>query len=223
MYRTGDSLSINLSIASDSASQTITVTVCNHDTAEVVETLLSESINFASTGVFQTINVPAWTCVGGKYDVRASIGSEAAAYGFIVDGGIFPSEGESIKSALYAFLSKAIPAGIYPQIIPADAGYPVIAFTKKDDPEDHDFSGVAGPHKAIFQIDCYARGADAYAQAETLAEQIRQLIGGYRGTWGKKTIQGAFIDGDTDDLELDPALIEQKISGVSFDVKIFYS
>lgn len=87
-----------------------------------------------------------------------------------------------ISETLYTLLSgaagvTAITTGIFPSVIPQQATYPAIAYSK-DQTRFHDsYDGRNGLTTTQFQIDCYGHTA---ADAETLAGAVKTALIEYR-------------------------------------------
>jgi len=76
---------------------------------------------------------------------------------------------------------------------------PYIVFMRNGRTRQSSLSGDPGerePDNTFLDVEC--RG-NTQTEAETLADTLRDLLDGYRGTWGDKRVQGAFCTDQSDD------------------------
>lgn len=94
-----------------------------------------------------------------------------------------------IEEALYAHLSThagltaLVGTRIYPQRLPQTPTLPAVTFFRVSGPTIQDFDGTAKT-RARFQLDCWAEGDTAYADAHEVADQVIAALDGYGGQMG---------------------------------------
>lgn len=82
---------------------------------------------------------------------------------------------------------------------------PYIVFMRNGRTRESSLSGSASerePDNTFLDVEC--RGT-TQGEAETISDALRDLLDGYRGTWGSKRIQGAFCTDQSDDYVQIPA------------------
>jgi len=108
-----------------------------------------------------------------------------------------------IEKALKAILAadsgvSAITTRIYPNMIPQDPTFPLIAYQKISGPRDHHLQGPSGKAHPRFQIEAWAK---TYTAAKDLANAIRTALDGETFTSGTVTIGSCLIQNEQDGYE----------------------
>lgn len=91
----------------------------------------------------------------------------------------------SVQSAIYTRLSgevritNLVGTRIYPNVAPLSAVKPYITFFIISEEHEHHMGGASGLAHPTVQFDIWA---DSNQDAEAIAEQIRDVCDGYRGT-----------------------------------------
>jgi hypothetical protein len=126
-----------------------------------------------------------------------------------------------IRPALRTFLladsalSAAVGgARIYPGQLPQGQRLASIVYNEISDIGDHTMQGASGLARPRFQIDAWAKTADA---ASALALLVKERMDGASGVWGSVKVQGAFFDTGRDVYDADAELY-----GKSRDYVIFF-
>lgn len=104
-----------------------------------------------------------------------------------------------IEEAIVALIKSQSPAiaggRIYPVVAPQNATYPLITFEKISGERVRALEGPLGRARPRIRFHCWA---EKYADAKTLANQVRRLLDGFAGT-----VSGVQIDSSTLDSEQD--------------------
>lgn len=110
----------------------------------------------------------------------------------------------SIRSALFTYLAgkagvTAIvgtsPVRIYPVVRPQGGDMPALTYARMSGGHDHNLQGSSGTAIPTFELDCFG---DTYAQADALAEAIRQVMQGFSGTMGSVAVKSVILDDESD-------------------------
>jgi len=131
----------------------------------------------------------------------------------------------SLKTDLVAFLlgesaiTDVFGTRVYSQFAPTSSGKPYITIQRLDSPGTYHMDGESGIAKPFFQIDVWA--ADS-ASAETGAEALRNVLGGYRGTMGSTDIRRAFLYNQRDDFIPNDDGSQGGTFRISMDFTIWY-
>jgi hypothetical protein len=106
--------------------------------------------------------------------------------------------GEALHALLAADAAVAALAGsrIYPNLVPAAASYPAIAYQRISGRRVHSQTGPSGLAAPRVQITSLAA---SYAQADALGQAVRQALDGYVGTVAGVELQASFIENEEDD------------------------
>jgi hypothetical protein len=83
----------------------------------------------------------------------------------------------------------------YPLVIPVSAPLPAIASQRVSGPREYSHSGFSGLVSSRVQLTCVA---STYAQAKTLADAVRRVISGYRGTVDGVSLGPVLVQNETD-------------------------
>jgi hypothetical protein len=127
-----------------------------------------------------------------------------------------------IEEALYSLLANTpsivalVDDRIYPNGGAEDDRYPLVTYEKIRGASEQSHDGISGLAHPIFQINCFA---SKYSDTITLAEAIRLLLQGYRGTVAGVEIQSSRFLGDQD-VGRDP---ETKAYARVLDFEIYHS
>lgn len=104
----------------------------------------------------------------------------------------------SIDTALYQLLTGGGIARVYPPPIPDNPTYPLVTYMQISDPRTYVQEGPDGFVFARFEFDCWATTSSG---ARALAETLRFILSGYRGTSDGVLIQSAFLLGGPKDYD----------------------
>lgn len=113
----------------------------------------------------------------------------------------------------HAGLSMEVDSRIYPVLLPQNAIFPAVTYTRLATPRLHEFEKSLLPHPT-FQFDCWAQ---SYAKAKDVAEEVVSALDIYRGAMGTYTVEVSIVDTERD--AYDP---ETKIWHVIVDAEIWY-
>ena len=115
--------------------------------------------------------------------------------------------GRAINARLKADTAvNAIVAGrIYPHM--AAGVYPAVVYSEDTAEYPRHYTGSDGFTRTTVEVGCLAR---SYGAAIDLANAVRASLDGKAGTWGGVTVQGCFVQDETDDIIRDPAVAENK-------------
>lgn len=88
---------------------------------------------------------------------------------------------------------------VYPRL-PQDVKFPAIRYQRITSSRQHALDAAVGVTEVTMQVDCMA---DTYSAAKTLADSVRVILHGYRGTWGTLTAQHTTLETENDFYEQD--------------------
>ena len=88
---------------------------------------------------------------------------------------------------------------VYPRL-PQGVTFPAIRYQRINTVRSHAIDGVVGVTEATMQIDCMA---ESYSDAKTLADSVRVILHGYKGSWGALTARLVSLDTENDFYEQD--------------------
>lgn len=100
----------------------------------------------------------------------------------------------SIDTAIYALLTGGGIARVYPPPIPDNPTYPLVTYAQVSGVRGYVMEGADGLVIGRFQVDCWDPLSSA---ARTLAETVRLILSGYRGTSDDMELQSVFLFGET--------------------------
>ena len=120
------------------------------------------------------------------------------------------------KSTITAVVSTRIFGVKRPQKIRT---LPAITFERMNGGHDHTLSAAAGSAIPRFRIRCWAA---TYVAADALAEILRNVMQGYRGTMGSTTVQSVILDDEFDEYEESEDGSDQGVFGIAHDYLIRY-
>ncbi len=142
---------------------------------------------------------------------------------FRTTGGAVASQ--TLEEAIVAYL-KAVPgitaqaAGrVYPAPAPEDPTYPLIVYQRISTTRVRSMSGPSQLAKARIQVNAHAQ---SYAAAKTLADELRNALDCFQGTFGTVNVSGAFLEDDADIFDIEPENIANRVYGVRMDFIIGY-
>jgi len=109
-----------------------------------------------------------------------------------------------LEKGLYTKLTGASPqtaAGdrVYPRL-PQGVTFPAILYQRITTTRRHSINATVGVTEATIQIDCMA---DSYSEAKSLADEVRVILHGYRGSWGSLTARHVSLDTENDQYNQD--------------------
>lgn len=104
-----------------------------------------------------------------------------------------------LEKGLYSKLTGASPqtsAGsrVYPRL-PQGVTFPALRYQRITTTRQHSIDSTVGVTEANVQVDCLA---DSYSEAKTLADEVRVILHGYRGTWGTLVARHVSLDSEND-------------------------
>ena len=92
-------------------------------------------------------------------------------------------------------INTMISARMYPLVVPQDAIRPAIAYQVISNVPSYAQTGPAGHSRERIQL---TLEGNTYAQARSLAREVRRKLGGYRGVVSDLTIGSIQIENDVD-------------------------
>jgi hypothetical protein len=110
----------------------------------------------------------------------------------------------NVYSAVYSYLSAQVPVTtlvstrIYPLHLPQDPVIPAIVVTQVAEESDHHLTGKAGHSRATLKFACLSQDMQ---EAFDIAEALRGVMQGYRGTMGSYTVGSITLQNVYDDAE----------------------
>jgi len=113
----------------------------------------------------------------------------------------------------YPGLTLEVGSRIYPILIPQEATFPLVTYTRISTPRLHEFERSFLPHPR-FQFDCWA---ESYNRAKDVAAQVRAALDLYGGAMGAYTVRVSLVDDERDVYEP-----ETKLWHVIVDAIIWY-
>jgi len=102
----------------------------------------------------------------------------------------------ALEKGLFSKLSGQTIANsrIYPRL-PEQVIFPAIRYQRISTVRSHAIDGAVGVTDVLMQVDCVAK---TYSQAKTLADEVRDVLHGYSGTWGTLIARHVKLDMETD-------------------------
>ncbi|HKJ75398.1 MAG TPA: DUF3168 domain-containing protein [Alphaproteobacteria bacterium] len=116
-----------------------------------------------------------------------------------------------------ATISGLVGTRIFPVRAPQGGSFPAMTYTPVSGQRFHNTGGGAGLSGPRIQFDCWA---EAYSEAKSLADALRERLDGYSGSAGSGTVQGAFFDTERDSFEPDAGV--SGLYRVSHDYFVYY-
>lgn len=107
--------------------------------------------------------------------------------------------GENIRKVLLADSTgvNAIVSGrVHQNSIPETITMPRVWYTRASSVEEVDNDGVGGLTESSWDIECHAEDLD---DALNLADNVKSLLNGTKGSFGDDTVQGIFVEDHDDD------------------------
>jgi len=130
----------------------------------------------------------------------------------------------SFEQGLFAYLSvypglnALVGTRIYPMLLPQQATFPAVTYTRLATPRLHEFEASLLPHPT-FQFDCWAIDTAAqsgYEIAKDVATQVVTALDIYRGAMGAYTVEASIVQSERDGYDADTG-----IRHVMVDVEIW--
>ncbi len=134
----------------------------------------------------------------------------------------------SIEDALQEYLAAngivaaLVGERIYPRRAPQHASYPNVVYQTIDDVEELGLKAAGGVPVARLQLNCWARGNDAYTAAKAVRKALRDALHGYRGLMGTHFVQCAKLVNSRDAEEQAEIGAEAGVEGVIVDLVVAY-
>jgi len=118
-----------------------------------------------------------------------------------------------LEKGLYTKLTGASPqtsAGsrVYPRL-PQGVTYPAILYARVTATRQQSLNANVGVTEATVQIDCMA---ETYSEAKTLADEVRVILHGYRGTWGTLKARHITLESENDIYDQDGDRVSHWVS-----------
>ena len=88
---------------------------------------------------------------------------------------------------------------VYPRL-PQGVTFPAIRYQRINTKRTHAIDGTVGVTEATVQIDCMAQ---SYSEEKTLADSVRVILHGFKGSWGTLTARLVSLDTENDFYEQD--------------------
>jgi hypothetical protein len=107
----------------------------------------------------------------------------------------------SFDAALFDYLSTSLSVGerVYPMgKRPQEGELPALTYQLVAGPTSHYSHGGVSDHVVSYQLDCWADDPD---DAMDLADELRVILDGFRGSWGEYRIGSSFLSVVLDDFE----------------------
>jgi len=104
-----------------------------------------------------------------------------------------------LEKGLYSKLTGASPqtsaaSRVYP-ILPQEVTFPAILYARITATRQHSLDANVGVTEATVQVDCMA---ESYSEAKTLADEVRVILHGYRGSWGTLIARHVTLESEND-------------------------
>lgn len=104
-----------------------------------------------------------------------------------------------LEQGLYTLLSGNSPqtsAGtrIYPRL-PQNVTFPAILYTRLATDRVQAIDGNVGVTEVMVAVDCVA---ESYSDVKSLADQVRTILHGYRGSWSTLVCRNCVLDNESD-------------------------
>jgi len=140
----------------------------------------------------------------------------------------------SIESALVTYLeskteiTNLVSTRIYPVLAPQNTTSPYITYQMISDSPNYCTSGDAKLNEARIQINAFdeiASGAtgNSYKTVKQIQEALRDVLSGFRGTWGSTFINRCVVGGFSDLPQSPDSGREIGVSAVTCDLTIHYT
>lgn len=106
-----------------------------------------------------------------------------------------------IEQALYSRITSdstiaaLIGTRFFPNQIPQGQKLPAVIYKQEKGDREHIMAGAVGLVNSQYSITCYA---ESYSQAKELSEAVRKCLDGYSGTVESVSIEGIFLEDETD-------------------------
>ena len=148
---------------------------------------------------------------------------EAAAIQFVLGT---PATPEPVRLAAQQALALTLAGRAYPGHAPQETDYPYLIVSKSG--ADHKRS-LQGPTKlcgTVLRLEAYH---PLYSTAETIADQLRRLLDGYRGWLGQASPGGGFFaqavfqDDDDNQWSAPVHADEQGVEAVELRLRVFHA
>ena len=127
-----------------------------------------------------------------------------------------------VKQAIFSRINGRTAAGgrVYPAgRVPSDAALPYVVYQVVSRLHEQHQGAAAGLARARVQIDVWG---SSYAEADSVAEQIRDVLDGYAGVEASTTIERAMLDDDNDTEQVPTSGDERSTAGVSSDYLVWH-
>lgn len=132
----------------------------------------------------------------------------------------------TISEALYQFLvqqsqvASLVGTRIYPSLIDTRVGVPAIGYEVQSDEAEMTMRGEAGIAKASIQLTCWATSALVAGQ---VAEAVRNVLSGLRGSLGGVYCRACFVGDFADVTYTDPSTAAQFRAGKQTELTIWHT
>lgn len=115
----------------------------------------------------------------------------------------------------HAPLTALVGGRIKPVVRGQGQPLPAVVFNRITGARDMTMAGPSGTAESLVQIDCYG---ETYAATKAVANAVRGVLSGYRGTVGGVEVLGVFLESERDSFDADATA---KIYRVSMDFTVW--
>jgi hypothetical protein len=153
--------------------------------------------------------------------VIEKIGDLAPPYDLLVDVTVYGDIERAIVSVLTndATVAALVGTRIYPLIMPQAASRPAITYQQIGGYRWQTVASAAGVVDSRFQLNCWG---DDYADADSLADAVRQALDGYSGIAATVTIVAVQIEDEGDIIDMTGGLSAVQPMGKRIDFRIWF-
>lgn len=128
---------------------------------------------------------------------------------------------QGLKSRLGsdASLTAMVGTRIFPQVAPQSSPFPRITYQRISSGRRKTLDGIEGLVAASIQIDCWSKD---YREAKNVANRVRVLVDGFKGSWAGFVIGLAQLEGEQEIYEPPANADEAGIHRVSLDLTCWF-
>lgn len=140
----------------------------------------------------------------------------------------------AIESALYSYLTgksaitDLVGTRIWPIMAPQEDTYPMITYQLISDVPHHHMTGESGLWMCRIQLNVYDERTtggtgNVYKSVKSISEALRNVLSGYRGTWGSTAIRRCTVESFGDLPVAVESGEEQAVCAVTADLEVYYT
>ena len=133
-----------------------------------------------------------------------------------------------IKDAIYSYFSNQnditdlVSTRIYPGRPTQEATYPLIFYQRISGNRQRTQKGETGLVQTRYEFNCCGEDGTGYDDAWNVADALRKVSSGFRGTWGTTQIDSVILDDDSDTLADKAGGMDESIYCVPVDLIIWH-